>query len=336
MIIDLDKFLAAEKAYWTELEGYLDRLASSPEVRLNLSDLGRFHYLYMRTSADLARIQTFSSEPEIRRYLESLVERAYGEIHETRRDPHRFRPRAWFFHTFPQTFRRHVLAFWLALAVMALGFAFGGLALTLDTEAKGVLMPWSHLNMTPGERVAMEEEEGGKRLEGRKGSFSSYLMTHNTKVSITTMALGVTYGVGTLILLFYNGVILGAVALDFITAGQIRFLLGWLLPHGSIEIPAILLAGQAGLVMAGAVIGWGSPISFRGRLRNILPDLVTLMFGVALMLVWAGVVEAFLSQYHEPILPYAFKIAFGSAELMTLIWFLSRSGLAVDRRGARP
>ena len=45
-------------------------------------------------------------------------------------------------------------------------------------------------------------------------------MTHNTKVAILTLALGLTWGVGTLIMLFYNGVILGAVAVDYVMAGE--------------------------------------------------------------------------------------------------------------------
>jgi uncharacterized membrane protein SpoIIM required for sporulation len=118
-------------------------------------------------------------------------------------------------------------------------------------------------------------------------------------VAILTLALGLTWGIGTLIMLFYNGIILGAVAVDYVMAGQTSFLLGWLLPHGAVEIPAILLAGQAGILLAGALIGWGKPISLRMRLRKISNDLVTLISGVALMLVWAGIIEAFFSQYHE-------------------------------------
>ena len=109
-------------------------------------------------------------------------------------------------------------------------------------------------------------------------------------------------------------------------AGETSFLLGWLLPHGSVEIPAIILAGQAGLMLAGALIGWGRPISLRSRLRQISSDLVTMIFGVAILLVWAGMVEAFLSQYHEPVLPYELKIGFGLAELILLTWFLFKSG----------
>ncbi|MEW6267065.1 MAG: stage II sporulation protein M [Thermodesulfobacteriota bacterium] len=336
MIVNLDRFLVEERPYWVELERLLDRLEKDPDRRMDLDSIKRFHYLYQRASADLAKIMTFSTEPETRRYLESLVERAYGEIHETRAKPHRLALGRWFTRTLPQTFRRRVQAFWLSLAVMATGFLFGGLAITFDPEAKEVLMPFPHLQASPSQRVAEEESAGERdRLSGFKSRFSSYLMTHNTKVSILTLALGMTWGIGTLIVLFSNGVMLGAVALDYVLDGQARFLLGWLLPHGSIEIPAIILAGQAGLVLAGALIGWGRPVSLRVRLREVSGDLVTLIFGVAVFLVWAGLVEAFLSQYHEPVLPYEFKIVFGVAELTFLFWFLAKAGSSPERRKPR-
>jgi uncharacterized membrane protein SpoIIM required for sporulation len=135
-----------------------------------------------------------------------------------------------------------------------------------------------------------------------------------------------TFGVGTIILLFYNGVILGAVTVDYLRAGQMKFLLGWLLPHGAVEIPSIIIAGQAGLMLAGALIGWGRRVPLTARLREISRELLTLIGGVSLLLVWAGFVEAFLSQYHEPIIPYAAKIAFGLVELCLLTLFLAKSG----------
>lgn len=326
MIIDLKKFLAEERPFWSELEEILDRVEKRSELKLTLAQLERFHYLYQRASADLARIKTFSAEPNTRAYLESMVARAFGEIHETREKPHRLAPLHWFFTTFPQSFRRHLNAFWICLAAMVVGGLFGGFVLMADPDAKQVLLPFSHLQGNPSERVADEEAAGEDRLAGRKSSFSSYLMTHNTKVSIFTMALGLTWGIGTLVMLFYNGVILGAVALDYVMAGETTFLLGWLLPHGAVEIPAIILAGQAGLVLAGALIGWGQPVALKMRLKKIRGDLVTLIFGIAIMLTWAGIIEAFFSQYHKPVIPYAVKIGFGGLELILLVLFLARSG----------
>jgi uncharacterized membrane protein SpoIIM required for sporulation len=333
VIIDLPKFVAAERPLWEELEKLLDRIETEPNARLSLAEVQRFHLLYERTASDLARLATFSAEPGTRRYLENLVARAYGEIQETRERRRRIYPLRWFFQTLPQTFRRHLRQFQLSLAITLLGCAFGGLALWFDPDSRHATMAFGHDQITPGERVAREERQDDRTMTAHKSAFSAELMTHNTKMAILTLALGVSWGVGSAILLFYNGVILGAVAVDYIRAGQTKFLLGWILPHGVIEIPAILIAGQAGLVLAVALIGWGRRVPLARRLREVSRDLTTLMFGVGLLLVWAGLVEAFLSQYHEPVLPYELKIAFGVVELTLLTLFLARAG--AERRRPR-
>ncbi len=326
MIIDLARFVTAEEPFWSELEAFLKKLEDDPHRALPLGQSRRFHYLYERTAADLARLNTFANEPETRRYLESLVARAYGEIHETREKPHRFQPLHWFMVIFPRTFRRHINAFWLTVAITLAGCAFGGFATVLDPDSRHVTMPFGHDQMTPSERVAREEKARQDRFAGERATFSTYLMTHNTKVCIFTMGLGMTWGVGTVLMLFYNGVILGAISVDYIADGQGTFLAGWLLPHGSFEIPAILIAGQAGLLLGGALIGRGTRKNLAERLREISSDLVTLIGGVGVLLIWAGFVESFFSQYHEPVVPYAAKIAFGLLELLGLVLFLWKSG----------
>src|SRR5580704_13640125 len=308
MILDLTRFLAEERKHWTELEATLDRVDRNPDQRMQLTELLKFHELYERASADLAKIDTFASEPEIRRYLEGLVARAYGEIHETREKQKRLNPWRWFVVTFPQTFRRHLGPFWLAVAVTIAGCLFGGVAIRIDPEAKQVIMPFPGLKDDPSERVRREESAKQDKLAGQKSTFAAQLMTHNTQVAIFTMALGITWGAGTTITLFYNGVILGAVAVDYV------------------------YAGQAGFLLASALIGWGSRKPRRQRLREMAPDLTTIIFGAGVLLVWAGLVESFLSQYHQPVIPYALKIAFGVTELVALTLFLARSGAAAETR----
>ena len=326
MIADLNRFIKTERPYWTELEKLLNAVESAPGGTLTLGRSERLHYLYQRASADLARVSGLSAEAMTRRYLESLTGRAYGEIYETRDRRKSWRFHRWLFDDFPRTFRRHIGAFWLSLALTALGCAFGALAVAVLPEAKEILLPFEHLQGSPRERVAQEEAAKKDRIGAWKGTFSAQLMTHNTRVSMLTMALGATWGLGTTISLFYNGAILGAVAFDYVRDGETAFLLGWLMPHGVIEIPAILIAGQAGFVLAGALIGWGKRTSRRERLRAIALDLVTIAGGLAVLLVWAGIMEAFVSQYHQPVLPYALKIGVGAVELAVLIVFLSRSG----------
>ena len=125
MIIDLGKFIARERPYWDELEGMVAKVEAEPIWRLGLDQAKRLHYLYERASAAPARTNTFSSDPDMRRYLESLVARTYGVIHTLPRRRRRFRPLRWFLGTFPRTFRRHIRAFALAVAVTLAGSAFG-------------------------------------------------------------------------------------------------------------------------------------------------------------------------------------------------------------------
>jgi uncharacterized membrane protein SpoIIM required for sporulation len=321
VILDISRFVETERPHWTALEKSLEWLEGNPEARLTLSEAERLHTLYQRASADLARVP----DGELRKYLEWLVSRAYAEIHEAR-ERNRFRAWKWVSEDYPRTFRKHVRAFQLAVWLTIGGTAFGALALRIDPEAKSVIMPFDQLQGSPSERVAMEKEARGKHMTGVKSTFSAQLMTHNTQVALTTLALGMTFGFGTIVMLFYNGVILGAVAFDYIHAGETVFLLGWLLPHGVIEIPAILVGGQAGLVIAYALIGWGSRVSRAERLRAVAPDVVTLAVGAALMLVWAGIIESFLSQYHEPVISYGTKIAFGLVEAALLTCYLAFAG----------
>jgi uncharacterized membrane protein SpoIIM required for sporulation len=324
VIIDLARFVAAERPGWDELAGVLARLESEPERRMTLDEVKRLHYLYERSSADLARLDTFSTEPRLREYLEMLVSRAYTEIHETRA-PLRIRWKSLVL-AFPRAFRRHLPAFRLSVGVTLLGCAFGWFALWHDPQSKAVLMPFSGLMVSPAERVAKEEGAQSDRLRGHKGTFSAQLMANNIRVTITAMGAGIAWGAGTLLILFANGVFLGAVMADYVFGGQGAFLAGWLLPHGSIEIPAILLGGQAGFIVAAAMIGWGRRKSRAERFREVAHDLFAIVAGAALMLVWAGMVEAFISQYHQPVIPYALKIAFGLSEAAALTAFLGWAG----------
>jgi uncharacterized membrane protein SpoIIM required for sporulation len=333
VIIDLDRFLGEERPRWDELGRLLDRIERMGMEDLALRDARRLHYLYERTGSDLVKIKTAAADPKLAAHLESLLARAYAQIHGRRRRATRIRPIHWLVRTLPRTVRRRWRAGALSVSVTLAGVLLGIILLQVNPDAKRTLLPFGHGEMDPSERVAEEEAASEdlaeqdtasetRSIAGREGAFSAKLMANNISVSARAMALGVTYGIGTLAMLFYNGAILGGICLDYVQAGEAEFLAGWLLPHGSIEIPAIMLAGQAGLVLGGALIGWGDRTPLAGRLREVMPDLLTMLLGVVILLVWAGIIEAFFSQYHEPFLPYWVKICFGLVELLALVaWF---------------
>lgn len=326
MLIDIQRFLSQEKPYWDELEAFLNRIDSTVGRNLSVEESERLHYLYERVLSDLSRLRTFSSERELRGHLEALTARAYGEIHDTRPAPFAFGPGRWVRETFPSAFKRHIGAFKLASATLLAGCVVGVLALAISPANRKDLMPFRQLLESPAERVRQEEKSDGEHLRGQKTAGAAWYMTHNTRVALFTAAMGITWGIGTILLLFSNGLLVGIVAADYVMAGQTKFLVAWLLPHGSVEIPAILIAAQAGLVLAGALLGRRTRKPLRTRLREVRADFLTLLLGVALMLVWAGFVEAFLSQYHAPVVPYWIKITLGMVELILVCFYFNWAG----------
>lgn len=333
MILNLPRFVREEEPYWKELDHVLTRLHVEPELRLTLEEAQRMHYLYERAAAALVQLDDFT-DVAVKRSVESLVARAYAELNESRsQESERWRWREWAVRP-AQAVRRRAKALALSAMLTVLGCLAGAFAMWADESNRALLMPFTHLQVSPRERVAAEESAKSGGVRGHEAEFSASLMTHNIRVSLLTLSLGMTYGIGTGGFLFGNGVLLGAVSADYIRQGYSAFLFGWLLPHGSVEIPAILIAGQAGFVLAGALIGWRRPIPRRLRLRSVWDDVLSLVAAIAVLLVWAGIVEAFISQYHSPVLPYSLKIAFGATELTALVAYLCLAGRRGQDRAA--
>jgi len=335
VILNLERFIRVERPYWEELEQALDRETGPRDI----ADAQRFYYLYRRASTDLVKLNALATGADLLHYVETLVARAYAELHASGGSPTRFRPLHWFLIGFPRAIRANHRALYTAIALTLAGALFGAGAVAVDGNTKTFILPFAHLQGSPSERVAEEEaqqREDEDPMQGQQSSFAAMLMQNNIRVSLLAAALGMTFGVGTIIVLFYNGVILGAVAYDYVVDGQTVFLLGWLLPHGAVEIPSILFAGQAGLMLGAALLGYEGAAPLRERMRALAPDLGHILLGIAVLLVWAGIVEAFFSQYHEPTVPYSIKIAFGSIEVALLVAFLLLAGRHVKaevRRG---
>ncbi len=349
MMLDLERFLRQEQPAWSELEALLDELRQRASPALSLEESDRLLALYRRAITGLNRLQHGASALALTASLERLVARAYGEIYQTRpsrRCASRRRPAECeaatpgavaCFHRepllrriaatvtlFPVVFRRHAGAFLLALLLTMGGMLFGALAVGMNPHAARRLLPAAYLRH-PQRRIASEARLQKLGNPYEESVFSSFLMSHNISTSILALLLGLSLGVGTSVVLVENGILLGAVVMRYASAGAGVFTAAWLLPHGAFEIPAVLIAGQGGFMLA-AVLLRGDAQPRRRRLRALLPELWTLIFGFSAMLVWAGLIEAFFSQRLAAQTPYAAKIAFGLVELAALAAWLAFAG----------
>lgn len=339
MILDLERFQAQAQPRWRSLESLLATLESRPDRKLKPSEAEQLQELYAQTAADLNRVTHGALALHLRQYLERLVARAYSELYYA--PPTRsqiWQPRRWLriFTAFPEAFRRQARYFAFSVVITLLGCALGGLAVRYDPAAVDVLLPTDYLR-NPGERVHAEEQGQARHVDSAQveAAFSSQLIRHNIEVALLAAALGVTFGIGTALLLFENGVLLGAVAVHYTQQGFGLFMSAWLLPHGVFEIPSILIAGQAGFYLARLLLRRREDRNVRQSMREWL----ILVAGLAMMLVWAGIMEAFFSQHHAPVLPYGFKVAVALAELVLLTLYLSligRRSVGPDARSVVP
>ena len=324
MIIDLNKFIRKEEKYWHELETMMTlHFKKKQKKHMTIDDVRRFDYLYRRCSADLSQLNTFSFEPELKAYLDALVGQAYSYVHENRCKS-RFKAFTWIKSTIPQTVRRRYKTLLLSIAITIAGASFGAIALSIDKKAIDIVLPDADYIRNPTARV--EKAENDHNYHSGYAAGSAAYFKHNTGIAIMAMGVGIAWGIGTIIVLFYNGVILGSVIFHYVANGKAIFVTAWLLPHGAFEIPAILLAGQAGLTIGNAVIGWGDSKPMATRLRECGKDVVTIIASVAIMMLLAGVIESNFSQNHEPLIPYSLKIFVGITITAFVIWYFGFCG----------
>jgi uncharacterized membrane protein SpoIIM required for sporulation len=222
--------------------------------------------------------------------------------------------------------RRCALFIGAAFAVFALAALIGLVATYRDADAPNALM---------GPTWTATMEEIADRYRGRKDWLpgemrpvaSSGIMTNNIMVSILAFSTGVLGGIFTLFILFYNGLMLGTIAA---AVEQKKVALGFwafVAPHGVIELPAIFIAGGAGLLLGYAVINPGD-LPRRVALRQAGGEAIKLVMGVAAMLVVAGLIEGFFS---PALLPEALKFSLAALLALALAAYLALAGREVER-----
>jgi len=325
---DIDAFIRVRSQRWLELGERLDQLPHSSLKNHGREQLMRILHLYRLTSSDLNQARSFTTNPELLERLNQLVGRAYRIIYQaapartTRRSIVQF-----FTREAPAACRRQ--ARWVAIAAstMALGVLIG-LVLVLVRPSNGeLLVPQEFFSESPADRVA-KIEESHERIDtvSKAAQFGSFLYTHNIQVSFLVFALGAATLVGGLALMFSNGLIVGALAGLYLIDGVGTFFIAWVGPHGALELPAIIIAGGAGMCLGRAVLVPGE-IGRSQAVRLIIGDVVKMLFTACAVLVAAGLIEGSISQFSAKSVPYTLKIAISAVLLGALLaWlFLSRS-----------
>jgi uncharacterized membrane protein SpoIIM required for sporulation len=292
----IERFIESRRPRWERLEKLIQSLEQGKAQRLRPSELPDMGRLYREATADLARLQTFQQQgalpDELVDYLNHLVARAHGQIY---RSPSPGWRSLWTFlrSTFPVTFRETAPWTLAALGIFLLGCGYGFLAGLVDDSFIPLVAP-PHL---------IEQVEGGKvwfdSILAIRPLASSMIMRNNISVTFLAFALGMTFGLGTVYIMAFNGLLLGTLAALCHLHGLDVDFWSFVLPHGVIELTAIFIAGGGGLLLGSALISPGD-LSRKEALAQRGRKAVRLILGCVPLLIVAGIVEGFLSPAHLP------------------------------------
>lgn len=305
--MNIERFLSDRRPMWDQLDAMLQR---ADEIELSREEMHELVGLYRRTCSDLNRARSHTANPEILGHLNQLTGRAYRFIY---RAGHETSVRATLVRLItreiPAAFRKERAAVLVAACAFLAGTLFGSLAVLIDPANGERLVPAMFFTESPRERVE-KIESGEERIDNveKAALFGASLYTHNIRVSFLAFALGALTLVLGVWILFYNGIILGAIGTLYILDDVSVFFFAWVGPHGALELPAIIFGGAAGLVAGRALLMPGN-LSRGAALRRVLPSIWRMIIGVAIVLVLAGIIEGSFSQFSAKTVPYALKIA---------------------------
>jgi uncharacterized membrane protein SpoIIM required for sporulation len=305
--MELAEFIELKRPRWESLERLLDRAERDGLGALSLDDARALSRLYRGASSDLLWVRSHAGAADISGFVNDLVARAYALTYPGKR--FRWAEVGRFLSVgFPKLMSAEWRAFVASFLVFWAGFGFGWLGMVFDPDAAPYLVPEQHLKFDPAKRAADEAESKGASTTDQ-AQFATFLFTHNIQVAFLAFALGLTAGIGTAIMLFSNGVLLGALGWVYASKGLLGWFWAWILPHGIPEITAIVIAGAAGFVMARGLVA-PRGLSRRAALRNEAVVAVRLLLGTLALFVLAGLIEGTISQIHPPRLSIAFKVSF--------------------------
>jgi len=281
------RWLEKRKPHWAKLEALLNQSQGSGLKSLSRSDLQELSLLYRQTAADLAAIREDRGSVHYSRYVNQLLVRAHNTIYSG----HRASAKGvltFFTHTYPQCFRRHLRHVMLALGIFAAAGLVGAVLTYQNPDFKVKILGPQMVETIDRHEMWTHSILGVKPYE------SSRIMTNNMTVGFIAFAMGITAGLGTMWMMAFNGLLIGVIGVACHLSGMSLQLWSFVAPHGVLELPAIFIAGGAGLRIAQGLLFPGV-LPRRESLARAGSEAVQLLLGTVPILIIAGIIEAFVS-----------------------------------------
>jgi uncharacterized membrane protein SpoIIM required for sporulation len=283
------RFRDARGEDWARLEEMLGDIERGQASMLSDEDLFELPVLYRSTLSSLSVARETSLDADLVGYLESLSTRAYFILYGVHA-PFLKRLAGFFAHDWPAAVRAVTRETLVAFLLLAVGGVAAYLLVRSDPGWFYAIVSGDYAGgRDPSASVAKLREViygQGEQL----GAFAAFLFVNNAGMALLCFALGFAFGLPTVLLLLYNGCIIGAFFAIHVPKGLGTNFTGWLFIHGTTELFAIMLAGAAGMRI-------GMATAFPGRATRMASAITAgrtaafVMLGVVMMLGVAGILE---------------------------------------------
>ncbi len=289
------RFRREREQTWREFDSLVSQFERSGLRHLSSDERARLPVLYRAVLSSLSVARAISLDRNLLAYLENLAGRGYFCVYAPRTPL--WRTLLGFvtdgFRDAVHQVRWHMLA---AALILTCGTVAGFVVTAQSPDMFYTFVPGA----LAGERGPASTTDElydvlvtGPDIEsGQLSVFASYLFTHNARIGFLALALGFVLGLPTALLLFQNGLILGAMYALYTGRGLFLDFTGWLMIHGVTELTAIVLCGGAGLYIGHRLVFPGrfgrlAELARAGRLA------ARIAVGATILFFCAGILEGF-------------------------------------------
>jgi uncharacterized membrane protein SpoIIM required for sporulation len=288
------RLLKAKRDRWDRFAVLAGEAAHGGLDQLPAHMLVDFAERYREVAADLARARTYGASDGLLHRLERLVASGHASLYRDEA-PLGGRLRQFVFIDCPRTLVIQWRVIGVAIAVFAAPLAAG---FTLIRERPALAS-----QLVDGTMLERADAASARRARGEhyittdlseRPAIALGIITNNLRVAYTCFAGGIFLGIGALILLFYNGLMLGTSAAHFANVGQLDYLAEFIVGHGPLELFAICVSGAAGFLLGAAILAPGNRTR-RDALVQAGREALRLVVAVTLLLLVAGLIEGLIS-----------------------------------------
>jgi uncharacterized membrane protein SpoIIM required for sporulation len=318
--VDIDLFIARNAPAWNRLQDLTSR-ARRGVAALEPAELDELVALYQRVSSHLSHARTAYRDPTLSMRLNRLVTEASGVVYRGRSRPGTA-IKEFFVWRFPAAVYQSGRFIAVSAALLLVPAVVVGAWLATSDEALDASAPEAV------REAYLEEDFEEYYSSDSAANFGTQVTVNNIQVAFTAFAGGILLCLPTAFMMVYNGANIGAAGGLFVSAGEAAKFFGLILPHGLLELTAVVIAGAAGLRLGWAIVAPGD----RRRsetLGNEARRAVVIALGLVVAFMAAGFIEGFVTGRG---LPTWLRLAIGiAAEAAFVAWVVVQGRIATAR-----